>query len=49
MARKIVTLRESAPEAVRKEAATAVLDQMFGYFDAMESRFPIQDDVPQAA
>ena len=49
MARNIVTLRDSNRETTQQEAANTVLEQMFGYFDAMESRFPTGETLPQAA
>lgn len=49
MAQKIVNLHETTSNSDRQKAATAVIEQMLGYFDAMESRLYIEDTLPTAA
>ena len=49
MARNIVKMNHTNRKPGRQQAAQAVIDQMFAYFDAMESRFPTGETLPQAA
>lgn len=49
MAQNIVKLNETNRKSGQQDIAKAAIDQMFAYFDAMETRFPAEDTLPQAA
>lgn len=50
MAQHVVTLHSSNRKSSRQETALAVIEQMYAYFDPLESRAPTDEDtLPQAA